>query len=138
MEPGLETANDNRSPKHPRAAHFQKSDLFRELRSFAEFEARIAALPKQDRGEAFEVFAEAYLSTQKQIQAAEVWPYESVPADIKTKMRLPSKDKGVDGVVQHAIGEYDVYQAKFRKGRPSLSWSFFNDSHSQRGRLSHE
>jgi hypothetical protein len=42
--------------------------------------ARIAALPtERDRGDAFEVFAEAYLATQKIVGAEEVWPADQVP-----------------------------------------------------------
>ena len=59
------------SPKHPRASHFGKSPLFDGLTTFSELEARITALPQKDRGAAFEVFAEAYLATQKQRQATD-------------------------------------------------------------------
>ena len=49
--------------------------LFDAIGTFGELENRISALPtNQDRGDAFEVFAEAYLATQKIVAAEEVWP----------------------------------------------------------------
>ncbi len=57
--------------RHGRASHFRASGLFSELTSFAELEQRISDLPTpQERGDAFEVFAEAYLTTQKVNQRA--------------------------------------------------------------------
>ena len=47
--------------RHSRAPHFCASDLFSGLTNFAKLEQRIADLPtRQERGDAFEVFAEAY------------------------------------------------------------------------------
>ena len=49
--------------KHFKAAAFVYSQLFTGLTSFAQLEARIAALPDEKaRDDAFEVFAEAYPS----------------------------------------------------------------------------
>jgi hypothetical protein len=62
-------------PKHRRTSHFVGLELFDELEGFTDLEARIAALPtRKDRGDAFEVFAEAYLATQKLVGAEQVWP----------------------------------------------------------------
>ena len=70
-----------------------------ELESFADLEANITALPEeQDRGDAFEVFAEAYLATQKIVGAEEVWPADQVPLAVLQSYALPPKDKGTDGV----------------------------------------
>ena len=111
------------SPKHPRASHFKKSGLFERLTTFTELESRIAELPTtKEMGDAFEVFAEAYLSTQKQVQAVEVWPDKSIPTDVEQQLHLPSSDKGIDGVFREVTGDYSAYQVKFRTGRPSLSW----------------
>ena len=67
------------APKHAKATAFVKLGLFKNLQSFREFEARIAALlTTKDRGDAFEVFAEAYLATQPIVQAQDVWPFDAV------------------------------------------------------------
>jgi hypothetical protein len=51
-------------PKHPRTAEFVAQGLYA-VNSFKDLEAKISALEtKDDRGAAFEVFAEAFLITQ--------------------------------------------------------------------------
>jgi hypothetical protein len=66
--------------RHRRARHFVTSGLFDSVATFRELEARIAGLPtERDRGDAFEVFAEAYLATQKIVGAEQVWPGEQIP-----------------------------------------------------------
>jgi len=58
------------APKHSKATAFVKQGLFKNLQSFREFESRNVALPTtKDRGDAFEVFAEAYLATKPIDQA---------------------------------------------------------------------
>jgi uncharacterized small protein (DUF1192 family) len=60
--------------RHPKAASLVRQTLFAGVTSFTELEHRIAALPdEQARGDAFEVFAEAYLATQRKHDAAAVW-----------------------------------------------------------------
>lgn len=85
------------SPKHPKATHFLKSKLFDGLSGFTELEARIRALPtEKERGDAFEVFAEAYFTTQKTAQAKEVWPFDHVPIGVKRRLALDTgRDMGV-------------------------------------------
>jgi predicted helicase len=109
--------------RHPKATFFVQRQLFSGLTSFAEFESKIAALPdEQSRGAAFEVFAEAYLATQRKYDAAQVWPHGSVPLDILKNLGLTVQDKGVDGMLQTLLGQFNAYQVKFRTGRPSLTW----------------
>jgi superfamily II DNA or RNA helicase len=110
--------------RHPKATFFVQQHLFAGLTSFAELERRIAALPdEQSRGAAFEVFAEAYLATQRIHQAREVWPGDTMPPSLQQRLRLPLKDMGVDGVFVTTSDETACYQVKFRTGRPSLTWS---------------
>ena len=85
-------------PKHPRAHYFVALGLFDGLDAFADLEARIGELPVGDRGNAFEVFAEAYLATQKLVGAQEVWPADQVPIAVLQACRLPVQDMGADGV----------------------------------------
>ena len=109
--------------RHPKATFFVQRNLFSGLTSFTVLEQKIAALPdEQSRGAAFEVFAEAYLATQRKYDAAQVWPHGSVPLDILKNLGLTMQDKGVDGVLQTLLGQFNAYQVKFRTGRPSLTW----------------
>jgi len=97
--------------------------LFDGLTSFPELEQRITNLPTTlERGEAFEIFAEAYLATLAIQKAKRVWPGKSVPHSLRKRLALTLGDKGVDGVFETELGEYHAYQAKFRSGRPSLTW----------------
>jgi superfamily II DNA or RNA helicase len=109
--------------QHPKAASFVRQNLYSGVTSFAEFESRVAALPdEQSRGDAFEVFAEAYLATQRKHDAANVWPLTAVPTQILQTLGLAAKDYGVDGVLKTLLGHFNAYQVKFRTNRPALTW----------------
>jgi superfamily II DNA or RNA helicase len=112
-------------PKHHKTSFFLKSGLYDNLSDFEELENRISKLPITiDIGDAFEIFAEAYFFTQKIEQAEEVWPFKSVPSGIREDLSLGTnqQDMGVDGVYKTTSGQFNAYQAKFRTGRPSLTW----------------
>ena len=80
--------------------------LFEGVVGFADLEARISALPtERDRGDAFEVFAEAYLATQKLVGAEQVWPADQVPVAVLQSHALPAKDMGTDGVYKTWAGQ---------------------------------
>ena len=113
-----------RSPRHDRASAYSRLGLFKRLSSFAELELRIAQLPtEKERGDAFEVFVEAYLNTDEMVQAAEVWVIGKVPGEIRRQLNLPSRDYGYDGVFRTKLGELVPYQAKFRSDRASLPYA---------------
>jgi hypothetical protein len=57
-------------PKHTQAIHYLNQGLFEGLTSFGQLEDRIRQLDTpQARGDAFEVFAEAYFAIQRVGQA---------------------------------------------------------------------
>ena len=123
--------------RHPKATFYVQQQLFSGLANFTELEQKIAALPdEQSRGAAFEVFAEAYFATQRKYDAAQVWPDSSIPLDILKNLSLTVNDRGVDGVLQTLLGEFNAYQVKFRTGRPKLTWrelsTFFGQTDSSR------
>ena len=109
--------------RHPKAASFVRQKLFADVTNFADLESRITALPdERARGDAFEVFAEAFLATHRKHDAAAVWPLSSVPSSILQNLGLAAQDYGVDGVFQTLLGNFNAYQVKFRTGRPALTW----------------
>lgn len=109
--------------QHPKAASFVRQSLFADVASFFELESRISKLPdEQSRGDAFEVFAEAYLATQRKHDATNVWPLGAVPNQLLQKLGLAAKDYGIDGVFETRLGQYNAYQVKFRTKRPALTW----------------
>jgi len=111
------------SPTHPKTRSYFQRGLFDGLTSFRELEERISSLAtKGERGNAFEVFAEAYLATVAVEKAKHVWPGANVPHSLRKRLALTIGDNGVDGIFEAQLGEYHAYQAKFRTGRPSLTW----------------
>jgi superfamily II DNA or RNA helicase len=112
-----------RRPSHIAAGEFVQSGLFSELSTFDQLEDRIAAFTEDwKRGAAFEVFAEAYLVTQRQHDAAKVWPFKAVPVELLQRLSLLGQDYGIDGVFETTLGHYNAYQVKFRSNRPALTW----------------
>lgn len=109
-------------PKHHKSQYFLKKGLFDALDSFSELEARISALPETERGDAFEVFAEAYFNTQSIHQDQEVWPEKQLSQELRETLRI-SIDAGVDGVIKTRLPKYIGYQVKFRTGRSTLAWN---------------
>jgi superfamily II DNA or RNA helicase len=110
-------------PLHPKVREFAASGFFAGLASFEDLEKRIAALPQnKQKGDAFEVFAEAYLATQRKHDAKQVWPLSATPLDLLGKLGLGGADYGVDGVLKTLLGDYSAYQAKFRTGRQAMTW----------------
>lgn len=100
-----------------------QTGLFSRLRTFGQLEARIAAFTEDwKRGAAFEVFAEAYLVTQRQHDAAKVWPFKAVPIELLQRLSLLGQDYGIDDVFETTLGQYNAYQVKFRSNRPALTW----------------
>ena len=72
---------------------------------------------------ALEVFAEAYLATVAVEKAKHVWPGANVPHSLRKRLALTIGDKGVDGIFETQLANTcRLYQAKFRTGRPSLTW----------------
>jgi len=85
---------------------------------------RIESLPtEKERGDAFEVFVEAFLNTDEIAQAETVWCGGNVPGEIRTKLNLPSRDYGIDGVFRTKLGELVGYQVKFRTSRKPLPYA---------------
>lgn len=110
--------------RHTSSRQLIGSGLFDNLTAFADIEARISALPtNKGRGDAFEIFAEAYFATQKIAQAQEVWPFEAVPLAQRQTLSLDTgRDMGVDGTYLTVDGELRAYQVKFRSRRAPLTW----------------
>lgn len=110
--------------QHNATHRFLTNGLFDDLTAFAELEVRLSALPtNKERGDAFEVFAEAYLATQKIALARTVWPFEAIPLQQRRSLALDTgRDMGVDGLYETTDGELRAYQVKFRSRRQALTW----------------
>jgi len=108
------------SSKHPRLRSLP-ADLFRGITDFRELETRISSFPSElIRGDAFEVFVEAFLATTPVWQVADLWLVGQVPLDVRRTLNLPADAKGIDGVFSTRSGALVPYQVKFRIGRPQI------------------
>lgn len=110
--------------KHNATHRLLAIGLFDGLNAFSELETRLSALPtNKERGDAFEIFAEAYFATQRIALAREVWPFEAIPLEQRRSLSLDTgRDMGVDGLYETTDGELRAYQVKFRSRRPALTW----------------
>ena len=108
------------SSQHPRQ-HTLPDGLFRGLSSFQELEARIARLPEPlERGDALEIFVEAYLWRTNIWQVQDLWLVGQVPLEVRQTLNLPADSKGIDGVFRTRTGTLVPYQVKHRIGRPKV------------------
>ena len=95
------------APLHGKAAEFRRLGLFSGIQRFAELERRIEALAdEKQKGDALEMFAEAYLATQRVGMAKHVWPDKLIPPSIRKRLRLSARDVGADGVIETASGKH--------------------------------
>jgi predicted helicase len=112
------------NPRHLQSFKLVESRLFAGLSCFADLEDRInALLTPQERGAAFEVFAEAYLATQRVPQAKEVWPIGTESLELRQRLVLPATDKGIDGLILAEDDQFTAYQVKFRQDRQTILWN---------------
>ena len=96
--------------QHPYLKKVQQLNLFKGIHTFEELERRIlehSGLEK-DQGDAFEVFAEAFLKLGFNAPYKSVLPENAITADHFKTLRLkPSSRnvKGIDGVLETHSGE---------------------------------
>jgi len=110
-------------PQHPKAALHFKNGLFDGLNTFHELENRLSEIKiEKEKGDAFEVFTEAYLATQRRHEAKFIWPAGTAPLELLQKTGITASDHGIDGLYQTTLGDLYAYQVKYRSNRPSLTW----------------
>ena len=117
-------------PLHKRSSFFVKDGLFNNVYSFRDLEKRIEKIKDKNkkaenllRGNAFELFVEAFLNTNDSFEAVKVYPsLAQTPAIIRQELKVSKKDKGIDGVFLTKDDKIIAYQAKFRTGREVVDY----------------
>jgi len=112
--------------KHSQAPFLTSKGIFDSIKTFKDFEQRVAALfdtNTKAQGDAFEIFVEAYLHTQPITQCAETWLVGSIPVEVREELNLPNDLKGIDGVLKSISDVLIPYQVKFRSNRPALGFN---------------
>jgi len=111
------------APCHSSASGFIQTGLFSNLKTFSELERRIEKLPTaKKKGDALEVFAEAYLNLFSLEKFKGIWVDKKIPPKVRIKLKLSPKDSGVDGIIETISGRYRGYQVKFRSDRNQLTY----------------
>jgi len=73
---------------HKKTSVFIRKGLFDQISGFRELESRISLLPtEKERGDAFEIFAEAYLNTQSLVHGEQNLLGEAPGPPMKVKCR---------------------------------------------------
>jgi superfamily II DNA or RNA helicase len=107
---------------HPKSSRIAATGLLTGVQCFGELEERIDALPEEaERGDAFEVFASAWLALFSPEPPTEqyFWP---LAAELGKRLGVdPDRDRGIDAVMSTAHGLTTV-QFKYRRGRPDITW----------------
>lgn len=114
--------------KHKYVNRVKKYGLFKGVNSFSDIQKQInnhSEEPK-DRGDAFEVFAEAYLRLGINLPYKAVYPENKLTAKHFKRLKIASSDtnvKGIDGALETQSDEFHTYQVKYRSSGDSLSWN---------------
>ena len=114
--------------QHPYLKKVKQRELFKGIRTFKEIENQIVEHSnlQKDRGDAFEVFAEAFLKLGLNAPYKSVFPENVISADHFKSLRLKARSKnvkGIDGVLETHSGELHTYQVKFRTKSDMLTWN---------------
>ena len=93
------------------------TSLFASVTDWSGFEAAVAALPDTtQQGAAFAHVVRHYLLWEPtyRTKLADVWFDYDVPADLRRRLNLPSRDQGIDLIARTHTGEFWSIQAKYR------------------------
>lgn len=77
-------------------------------------------------GKIFEVFTKYYFLTAPEVDGlyADVWLYDEIPLNVKTKLNLGTVEYGIDLLLKTIKEEYIAVQCKFKNDETSkLNWS---------------
>lgn len=94
----------------------QADKILLKASSWDGFAAALEPLTNQEKGNAFERLVELFLRIDPvyRSQIKSVWPLRKVPVHVRSKLKLPGPDEGIDFVAESTIGEFWAIQAKFR------------------------
>lgn len=121
--------------RHNYTTKIRKLNLFRDIETFAQIEEQIAGHSDStdDQGDAFEVFAEAFLTLGFNGPYKSVYPENVLTTDHFKRLRIKvSSDnvRGIDGVLETHSGELHTYQVKYRTKQDKVPWGELTKSDS--------
>lgn len=91
---------------------------------YDEFDRKLKKLDNEDKGHLFELFYKMYFTLIPSYETfyKHVYLYQEIPIKIKNKLKLPNKDKGIDGLVITHNNEYFVVQVKYRSNKKPIAF----------------
>lgn len=106
-----------------------KSSLLRDVvakcSSWDAFCRALAKRTEKEKGDLFEHLVRAYLLLDPEYatKLRKVWLLEDVPSALRTKLKLPGDDQGIDLIAETNTGEYWAIQCKYREDTArALPW----------------
>ena len=90
--------------------------LLNKYYSYKEWESAVEKIENtKEQGDAMELFVYYYLSTHSAYyEIKEIYTEDTIPSDLRSKLKLEKKDNGVDGVIVRNDDKTIAYQVKFR------------------------
>ena len=83
-------------------------------------------LSEKSKGDLFEIITKFMFlyHTNYVNRTKHIWLYNEIPLEVRNKHKLPSKDKGIDLVLQTTDNKYYAIQCKFRQNPfDKVSWT---------------
>lgn len=99
-------------------------DKINGITTFDEFDIILGKMSNETKGIFFEIFFKLYfvIFPTCRAQYSKVYLYHEIPEKLKSKLKLPEKDKGIDGIVVTSSKEYHAVQVKYRKNRKPIAF----------------
>lgn len=100
-------------------------DVVSKCSSWDAFRRALAKRTEKEKGDLFEHLVRAYLLLDPEYatKLRKVWLLEDVPSALRTKLKLPGDDQGIDLIAETNTGEYWAVQCKYREDTArALPW----------------
>ena len=94
------------------------------ITTFTEFDGMLCKLSNDEKGIYFEMFYKLYfvLIEHYQILYSNVYLHNEIPNKVKSWLKLPNKDKGIDGIAITKSGEHYAVQVKYRSNTTPIAF----------------
>lgn len=91
---------------------------------YDEFDYILSKMSTHNKGLFFEIFCEIYFTILPiyQLEYKTVYLYDKIPYDLKQKLKLPTRDKGIDGLIVTKLDEFIPFQVKYRKNKKKINF----------------
>lgn len=90
-------------------------EFIKDIKCFKDFESKLSTIKKNKmKGNYFEYFGKLYFELCGLYDVKKFYLYDEIPNEIKKRLKLPTKDKGIDGILINNNDLFFAIQFKFR------------------------